>query len=75
MKYAIILHVIWIAGMWMIQKGTDDLSLEGGSGLVTQCLSMMGEFPLSLGALEHNLLLEPWIRIWTEEEGLVTLTH
>jgi hypothetical protein len=74
MKYDVILHVVWIAGTRMIQQGTDDLSRGGGAGLVTQGLTMRGEVPLSLGALERNVLLEPWIRSWVGEEGLVTLT-
>jgi hypothetical protein len=74
MKYDIILHAIWIAGMRMIQQGTDDLSRGGGAGLAKQGLSMTSEVPLSLGALERNALLEPSIRSWAGEEGLVTLT-
>jgi hypothetical protein len=57
MKYDIILHVVWIAGTRMIQKGTDDLSRGGGAGLATQGMTMTGEVPLSSGALERNVLL------------------
>jgi hypothetical protein len=74
MKYEIILHVIWISGTRMIQQGTDDLSRGGGAGLETQSLAMRGEVPLRQGALERNVLLELWIRIWVGEKGLVTLT-
>jgi hypothetical protein len=74
MKYDIIIHVIWIAGTRMIQQGTDDLSRGGGADLATQGLAMRGEVPLSLGELERNVFLEPWIRGWVGEEGLVTLT-
>jgi hypothetical protein len=74
MKYGIILHVILIAGTRMIQQGTDYLSRGGGADLATQGLTMRGEVPLSQGALERNVLLEPWIRSWVGEEGLVTLT-
>jgi hypothetical protein len=58
MNSDIILHVIWIAGTWMIQQDMDGLS-GGGAGLSTQCLSMRGDAPLSMGALECNILLEP----------------
>jgi hypothetical protein len=74
MKYAIIMHVIWMAGTRMIQQGTDDLSQGGGAGLATQGLVMRGEVPLSQGALERNVLLEHRIRSEVEEAGLVTLT-
>jgi hypothetical protein len=74
MKYDIILHVIWIDGTRIIQQGIDDLSRGGGAGLATQVLAMRGEVPLSQGALERNVLLEPWIRSWLGGEGLVTLT-
>jgi hypothetical protein len=74
MKCGIILHVVWIAGTRMIQQGTDDLSRGGGAGLATQGLTMRGEVPLSLGALERNVLLEPCIRSGVGEKGLVTLT-
>jgi hypothetical protein len=67
MKYDIILHVVWIAGTRIIQQGTDDLSRGGGAGLATQGLAMRGEVPLSLGALERSVLLEPWIRSWVGE--------
>jgi hypothetical protein len=59
----------------MIQQGTDDSSRGGRAGLATQVLAMRGEVPLSQGALERNVLLEPWIRSWVGEEGLVTLTR
>jgi hypothetical protein len=74
MKCDIILHVIWIAGTQMIQQSADYLSRGGGAGLATQGLSMMSEVPLNIGALERNALLEPWIRSWAGEEGLVTIT-
>jgi hypothetical protein len=74
MKYEIIMHVIWIAGTRMIQQGTYDLSQGGGVGLVTQGLAMRGAVPLSQGALDCNVLLEPWIRSWVGGQGLVTLT-
>jgi hypothetical protein len=61
MKYAIILHVIWLADTRMIHQDTDDLSRVGGAGLATKGLSMMGEVPLSLGTLKRKTFLEPWI--------------
>jgi hypothetical protein len=62
MKYGIILHLVWIARTRMIQQRIDDLSRGGGAGLTTQGLTMRGKVPLSLGALERNVFLEPRIR-------------
>jgi hypothetical protein len=44
MKYDLVLHIIWIAGIRMIKQGTDGLSRGEEMGPVTQGLSLMGVF-------------------------------
>jgi hypothetical protein len=65
MNYDLVLHVVWIAGTRMIQKGTDNLSRGGGMGPATRGVSLSGIVPLQFSVLEQSPLVLDWIRSWT----------
>jgi hypothetical protein len=66
MKFDLILHVVLIAGTWMIQQGTDGLSRGDENALATCGMALGGMVPLHLSATARSVVLEDWIRGWED---------
>jgi hypothetical protein len=84
MQHDFIMHVVWIAGTTMIQKGTDGLSRGDDNGSATSGVALSGMVPFHLDPCERSPLLLNWLEDWCdlsnkfkvlEPEGWFTQAH
>jgi len=69
----IVLHVIHVAGSWMISQGTNGLSRGDFTTGVMTVTPMLSFIPLHLTAHDREPLLLPWIRSWAPSPDLASL--
>eukprot|EP00957_Ditylum_brightwellii_P129252 9859545-Ditylum_brightwellii.AAC.1 len=61
-------HIIQVAGTWMIAQGTDALSQENLGKGVMKGICMMIFVPINTLTLTISTKLKPWIETWVPRD-------